>query len=106
MPNWNTAVKSFWVQNIPSPVNGYIPNWGNIKNSVTNSFLAGRIITLVDGGQIYIATALTSTVLRFEGRLSYSYPNNQTATLAIRSVVLSTGQVETHSVRLQQTSFT
>lgn len=106
MPNWNTAVKSFWVQNIPSPVNGYIPNWGNIKNSVTNSFLAGRVITLVDGGQIYIATALTSTVMRFEGRTAYSYPNSQSATLYIRSVVLASGQVENHSVRLNQTAFT
>ena len=103
---WATELHSAIPLVVPTAANGYIPGWSTMRATVEAAYQAGKLIVYVEAGQQYVATALTQSEMRFEGRFAYTYPNGTSATQYIRVVTLSTGAVTSHTARFEISNYT
>ncbi len=109
LPNpkpWATNLKTYWSISIPPAVNGVIPQWSAMAQTVIDGYNAGKAVVYFDGSQAYYLMAVVGNDLRFYGRFAASYPNANSATLYYRTIDLSSGAVTNHTIRLNQTAFT
>ena len=104
---WATDMKTYWSINVPTAVGGSVPGWSAMVNQVINGYNAGKAITYIDAtdGQLYYLMTVTSTELRFFGRIAPNYPNSSTCTQYIVLIDRSSGAVTRKQLRMSQTGY-
>lgn len=102
---WATDMRSYWAVNIPTAVNGVVPQWGAMKNKVAEAYRLGKPVTYFDGSHIYYMALMTSTNFIFYGRLIPNYPDSSHARMYIQYINRSSGTVTWHAITLSQTAF-